>query len=36
MVARVPWQAVSRRFGGSVLIAAQDMTFVNLASFLSQ
>lgn len=29
-------QAVSRRFGSSVLIAAQDMTFVNLASFLSQ
>jgi hypothetical protein len=29
-------QAVRRRFGSSVLIAAQDMTFVNLASFLSQ
>lgn len=29
-------EAVSRRFGSSVLIAAQDMTFVNLASFLSQ
>ncbi len=29
-------EAVARRFGSSVLIAAQDMTFVNLASFLSQ
>jgi len=29
-------EAVARRYGSSVLIAAQDMTFVNLASFLSQ
>ena len=29
-------EAVAKRFGSSVLIAAQDMTYVNLASFLSQ